>query len=159
MSALSSPYEGLYESADGAALAWRRRFRGSNTAGALTDWHASTAADGRPLHVARIDCADSASKLIEFVNGSHVQGLTGDQQRPVLDYSVPGRIQCLWLLDGEWIQLWAPDVQAPTVFTPTPGIGLTPAMADRLLAAAVSRPSGRLPFTRRTKSRKENHAA
>lgn len=161
---LSSPYEGLcgptesprcYIPVQDAERAWKFRHRYGAAADALTPWTSTTAADGRPCHTARVDCSDAVNVLTDFVNSSPAGGVHGDQQRPVLDYSVEGRIGCLWLLDGEWIELWAADTPAPQT-VPRPRAGVTPAMADKLLGASL-RPSGRLPFTRRTK--KERPAA
>ncbi|GAA3153704.1 hypothetical protein ACFQ0X_43940 [Streptomyces rectiviolaceus] len=160
MPPLTSPYEGLYTPTRDAVRAWNQRHRGTAVADALTAWTSTTAHDGRPLHTARVDCPDAVNVLTRFVNNSPAGGVNGDQQRPVLDYSVPGRIGCLWLLDGEWIELWAPDGQAP-VPEPRQVVGLTPAMADALPASVGNGngPSGRLSFTRRNKTPKETPAA
>lgn len=134
MSHLPSPYEGLYTPTDDALRAWHFRHRDTAAANALTGWTTTTARDGRPCHTAQVTCPDAVNVLTGFVNSNPVGGVRGDQQRPVLDYSVPGRISCVWLLDGEWVEWWAPDVHALAV-DPKPVTGLTPAMSDALLAA------------------------
>ncbi|MFI2620458.1 hypothetical protein [Streptomyces sp. NPDC018584] len=143
---------------DTARTVWTTRHRGTDAARALTDWQSSTAADGRPLHTARIDCPNAADVLHSFVENHRLAAPQGDQQLPVLDFSVPDRLGCLWLLDGEWIHLWAPDRQTSAAPKPYP-MGATPARADALLASAraAATPSSRLPF-RRPRSRKDNAA-
>ena len=81
-----------------------------------------------------------------------ILGRPGDQ-RPGFDYTVPGRVICVWRSEGVWVQIWHPDTD-PT--DPDPGPRPTPlprAGVRRLL----KRPSARLPYTRNR--RKETPAA
>lgn len=137
-----------------AALAlWQHRQAGTGNVHTLTAWETSTAADGRPLHEARLTCLNPVLVLEKFVMQNGLTASPVVQRLPVLDFSVPGRVQCLWLLDGEWVSLWAPDTQDGPAPHP---VGVTPVEADRLLTAALAAtPSARLRFTRRPKTRKE----
>lgn len=128
----------------------------------LDDWVHTTADDGRPLHTARVHHPDAAWQVQQIAESSLTHGLEGAQQRPVLDYSVPGRLEMWWLFNGEWIVLWAPNtaVSVPKAATPVrmpqkpvqaaPRTPVTPgADAKRLI------PGGRLRFGRRTNTPKE----
>ncbi|MEW2393129.1 hypothetical protein AB0933_32690 [Streptomyces venezuelae] len=153
-----SPVQGL------AYRAWQSRFLDTPAFGSLVDWQTDVAPDGRLLHTARVDCPHALGRIREFVNGP-LRPVSDDQPRPFIDFSEVdelGRVSCLWLVDGQWVQLWAPEPQPPVpVPAPVP-VGMTLAAADALLAAALpdrkGTPSGRLPYTRRSKTRKD-HAA
>lgn len=134
-----------------AWTAWQHRFQDTAASGTLTDWKTSTAPDGRTLHTARVTGPNPTLRIAEFTDSATFQGVRPDQPRPALDFTVPGRVQCVWLLDGAWVELWAPDPQVPAV----PPSFSAP---DRVLQASPGTPSARLPFTRRLKTRKENAA-
>lgn len=93
--------------------------------------------------------------LGEFAAGVHGISHLG----PVLDFDQPGRVACVWQVGGVWLEVWHLDtVTAPPKPTPPDTPATVPAVAPsrrRLL----SRPGGRLPFPRRTKTQKETPAA
>ncbi|MDI3389642.1 hypothetical protein QIS99_26145 [Streptomyces sp. B-S-A8] len=92
-----------------AARVWRQH-QPTPTDRTLTDWTTSTAADGRPLHTARVDHPDARHLLhraAEHFDKSQLSAIT--QEHPHLDIHAPGRVALVWLLNGEWIELWAPN--------------------------------------------------
>ncbi|MFM9373207.1 hypothetical protein [Streptomyces sp. Da 82-17] len=80
----------------------------------LIDWITSTAADGRPLHTARVDHPDAVQLLhraADRFDRSRLDAIT--QESPRLDLHAPGGVALVWLLNGEWIELWAPEPVVP----------------------------------------------
>lgn len=142
-----------------AFRAWQSRFIDTPAFGALTDWQMSVAPDGRLLHTARVNCPRAFSRLQEFVNGHRFPPVLEDQPRPFLDLDEVdelGRVSCVWLVDGQWVQFWTPEPQPPAPVPAPVRVGMSLETADALLASTtISTPSARLRFTRRPKTRKE----
>ncbi|MBE4790288.1 MULTISPECIES: hypothetical protein [Streptomyces] len=113
-------------------------------------WTTSRSPDGSPVLTAQIVGPD-ADRCLRLFTSEHplILGCPGDQ-RPGFDYSVPGRVICVWRSEGVWVQIWHPDTDttdpAPRPVPPRSGV-------RRLL----QRPSARLPYTRNR--RKETPAA
>lgn len=103
-----------------------------------------TDSDLGPLLSARVTGLDAVRAVRWMAAGSAV-GADASSLQAVLDYSVPGRVACVWQSNGVWVELWHPDpleaVQEP------PAAAARPARRRALLRG----PSGRLPFTRRSK--------
>lgn len=122
----------------------------------LTDFTHTTAYDGRPVHEARVPAhLPGAALVTKFAATPMPQGFEGAQQRPILDLSDPARVSVAWLLNGEWLIVWAPrtPVPAPTATAPVPR---PEKPVQRASWPKSARPSGRLPFgRRRTNNRKE----
>lgn len=131
----------------------------------LGDWVHAAADDGRLLHTAEVLFVNAAARVQELAASGLTHGLDGAQQRPILDYSLPGRLEMWWLFNGEWIVLWAPDTPAPAPVVPTaPSVRETPVQAAPRTpvtpGADAKRliPGGRRRFGRRTNTPKENTA-
>ncbi|MEU1099328.1 hypothetical protein [Streptomyces sp. NPDC005877] len=115
----------------------------------LGTWTNSTAADGTPMLSCRVTGPDARDALQSWAR-DHTLFLSSDgDQRPTFDYSVPGRVTCVWRTGGVWIEMWHPDTPKPT-----------PAIVAALVASRTSpgilrrfSPSGRLPITRTRKER------
>lgn len=106
----------------------------------LTDWTTSRGPDGSPVLTAQI-VGPQAARYLRLFTSEHplVLGCPGDQ-RPAFDYSVPGRVACVWRSEGVWVEIWHPDTEHGPDPRPEP-----PRTGVRRL---LKRPSGRLPYTR-----------
>lgn len=144
--------------------AWTRFMTDRNLKPALPGWRTLTAGDGTPMLSARVVGPGAAHALARFIDTGPIGlPLPGDT-RPTVDFSTPGRVAYVWRSHGVWIELWVPDspVQAPESTQRTvSGVALTDPVPPALSTprSFVSRASGRLPFTRRTKTPKETPAA
>lgn len=133
-----------------AVRAWLLFTQERTVKAALSDWTASRGPDGSPVITTRIVGPDAGRWLRLFASDYLlVLGCPGDQ-RPGFDYSVPGRVTCVWRSEGVWVEIWHPDTDPPT---PGPHPERPPTGVRRLL----KRPSARLPFTRNR--HKETRAA
>ncbi|MBP5918729.1 hypothetical protein F3K34_43885 [Streptomyces sp. LBUM 1486] len=107
-----------------------------------------------PLLSARVVGSDAAKAVQGLVTGGRVVGIVGGFHRPNLDYTVPGRIACVWQSNGVWVEFWHPDqpATAPTPLTTRPKTPLT-AVSPKAAArqSLISRASGRLLYPRRKK--------
>ncbi|MDX2986432.1 hypothetical protein [Streptomyces caniscabiei] len=108
--------------------------------------------DAGPLLSAQVDGPDAAEAVREFVLGDRAVGTVGGYRRPGLDYTVPGRVACVWQSNGVWVEFWHADQPAPR---PTP-LTVKPLQVAALPQGAarrslIGRASGRLPFPRRKK--------
>lgn len=134
-----------------AVRSWLLFTEERGTKATLDDWTTSRGPDGSPVLTARIVGPNAARYLRLFtVDHPLILGRAGDQ-RPGFDYTVPGRVICVWRSEGVWVQIWHPD-NDPT--DPDPGPTPLPRSGVRRL---LKRPSARLPYTRNR--RKETPAA
>ena len=133
-----------------AVRAWLLFAEERGTKATLDGWTAGRSLDGSPVLTARV-VGPEADRYLRLFTTEHplILGRPGDQ-RPGFDYSVPGRVTCVWRSEGVWVQIWHPDTE-PTDPGPRPE---PPRAGVRRL---LKRPSGRLPFTRNR--RKETPAA
>ena len=133
-----------------AVRAWLLFAEERGTKATLDGWTAGRGADGSPVLTARV-VGPEAGRYLRLFTTEHplILGRPGDQ-RPGFDYSVPGRVTCVWRSEGVWVELWHPDTD-PTDPGPRPEPLRTG--VRRLL----KRPSARLPYTRNR--RKETPAA
>jgi hypothetical protein len=137
---------------DHAVKAWYLFTNHRNFRARVPDWRETKAPDGSPRLVAEVVGPGAAHALRLFASEYPlVLGGVGDQ-RPGFDYSVPGRVTCVWRSNGVWVELWHPEPVSPA---PEPAV----APSRPSLRSAFARPSGRLPFTRRSKTPKETPAA
>ncbi|MEW2266923.1 hypothetical protein [Streptomyces sp. NPDC047868] len=137
-----------------AATAWRLFTSERNLNAIVPDWREGAGEDGTPNVSAEVVGPGAAHALQLFTANYYVVlGGPGDQ-RPAFSYGTPGRVSCVWRKDGVWIELWHPEVQNAPL--PAPQLAPVPASTARRI---LSRPSGRLPFGRRTKTTKETPAA
>jgi hypothetical protein len=133
------------EARDIAESTWKVFLRGQSgipDAGAQP-WREGTLPDGTPHLSARMTGDSALEALHRFASDSMFFLGSGDT-RPAFDYSVPGRTACVWRSRGVWVELWVPDV---------PSVSVAPVRPVR--RRLLTRPGGRLPFTRRDKAKKE----
>lgn len=130
---MAPPWDGKTptdDAQDHAEFAWHNhlRHRGYQDAPA-TYWDVTTAPDGRPMVTCRIVGARALEALQTFAGhgGSNFGG--ADNQKPVMDFTEPGRVSCVWRDNGVWVALWA-------VETPAPALAPIPAPAEPLDAPA-----------------------
>ncbi|WP_327335182.1 hypothetical protein [Streptomyces anulatus] len=133
------------------ALAKHRLIRDWSDSGAgcwatLVDWVQTTADDGSPLVSARLAGPHEPDALVVF--GARQESYLALQRPvpgdvlPTLDYTVPGRVACVWRQDGVWTEVWHPNTpEAPTAAVTPPRV--VPAPPPRATVAVT--PSGRLP--------------
>jgi hypothetical protein len=145
---------------DHAVKAWSLFTHNRNFKARVPGWRETTAPDGSPRLVAEVVGPGAAHALRLFASQYPlVLGGVGDQ-RPGFDYSVPGRVTCVWRSSGVWVELWHPEPVAPApepVVAPAPEPVVAPSRMS--LRKAFARPGGRLPFTRRSKTPKETPTA
>lgn len=134
--------EALITEKEHAVHAWYLFTQGSNLKAIVPDWRTSTS-PGTPHLSAEVVGPDAAEALHFFASDYPlVLGRPGDQ-RPVADYSVPGRVSCVWRSNGVWVELWHPDTQKTTSQSaPAP---------PRPQGPVFARLSIRRQFTRRSK--------
>ncbi|MFM9780406.1 hypothetical protein [Streptomyces scabiei] len=133
-----------------AVRSWLLFAEERGTKARLNDWTTSRGPDGSVVLTARV-IGPEADRYLRLFTSEHplILGRPGDQ-RPGFDYSVPGRVICVWRSEGVWVEIWHPDID-PTDPTPRP---VPPRSGVRRL---LQRPSARLPYTRNR--RKETPAA
>jgi hypothetical protein len=147
-----STADALKYAKDHAIKAWYLFTRDRNFKAIVPDWQAGTSADGSPTLSVEVVGRGAVHALRLFTADYYVVlGGPGDQL-PGFDYSTPGRVACVWRKHGVWIQLWHPDATVPA-----PEPVTTPSRPS--LRRTLTRPGGRLPFTRRPKTPKENTTA
>ncbi|MGW5529453.1 hypothetical protein [Streptomyces xanthochromogenes] len=128
---------------DRVEQAWTSTCQFARVRAELTDWRTSLTPDGTPLLSAKVTGFQRGHALRAF--GADGATLPTENQRPVLDYSTPGRIQCEWRDAGVWVQLWHPDTALPS-----PAVLAAFPKPQHPMAAT---PSGRLRFRRNKKER------
>ncbi|MDX3283919.1 hypothetical protein, partial [Streptomyces scabiei] len=101
---------------DSASRQWLTLIKYSGLRAQLGPWTCLDT-DAGPLLSVRGDGPDAAEAVQGLVRGDRVLGAVGGYQRPGLDYTVPGRIACVWQSNGVWVEFWHPDQPAPR---PTP---------------------------------------
>jgi hypothetical protein len=95
----------------------------------IAGWALHTAEDGAPLVAVRVTGPDAEKAITSFAQDEMLLLADGGDQRPALEYDVPGRIACTWRTEGTWISLWTPDtppVPQKPVQRPARGIPLAP---------------------------------
>ncbi|MFD1309113.1 hypothetical protein [Streptomyces kaempferi] len=131
-----------------AVDAWYQFTSHQNLKARIPDWREAKASDGTPRLVAEVVGPGAAHTLHLFASQWMVSVTGAGAQRPGFDYSVPGRVACVWRTCGVWVELWHPE---PATAPPAPVV----APPRTSLRSTLTRPSGRLPFTRRPKTKKE----
>jgi hypothetical protein len=135
-----------------ACNAWYRFTHEHGLKTLTPDWRQSIAPDGAPRLTAQVVGPGAAADLHLF--GSQqplLLGRDGDI-RPTYDYA-NNRVTVVWRHQGVWVELWVPDTQPAT---PSPvAVPQRPALPGVDAKRLIHRPSGRLPFGRRTKTPKE----
>lgn len=124
------------------------------------DWHTTHTSAGVLLS-ARVSGEDAARAVQVMTEGRY--RTVPPFQHAHLDYSVPGRVACVWRSAGVWFELWHDDtVGGPVKTAPAPVLvrvaepAAAPGPVPVPRPTLLSRASGRLPFTRR---RKETYTA
>lgn len=145
----------VHEARAHAERSWQLSIQYTKLLADLTDWEKSSAADGSPLLTARVSGPDQEKALLAFINGTTavVLDTRAAHQRPSIDFSVPGRVVCLWRTGGVWVEMWHPA--APAQKRPSPALlADLPRVTGPLgtVRRLVSRPSARLPFSRRARA-------
>lgn len=138
---------------DHAVKSWYFFTGEHNFKAVIPDWRTGTAADGRPRLTAQVTGPGAAHALELFVKDSFLMlGAPGDM-RPRFDYSTPGRLSCVWRKSGVWVELWHPNTpaQASTSEAPAPAPTTASSPPRPSIRRTLTRPGGRLPFTRRKK--------
>jgi hypothetical protein len=147
-----STADALMYAKDHAMKAWYLFARERNFKAIVPDWRTGVSPDGSPTLSVEVVGPGAAHALCLFTSGHPIAlGEPGDQ-RPGFDYSTPGRVTCVWRRHGVWIEFWHPDT-VTAVIEPAPGPSRPPGRR------MFTRPSGRLPFTRRSKTPKETPAS
>lgn len=138
-----------------AAQAWDICRDHSTLTATFTGEWTETEAAGGPMLSARVTGPDAAAAIVHFSQYPMALPVVGANQRPALDFSDVDRTACVWQYAGVWLELWASTVPSAPASTPAPAPEPTAAERRRL----ILRPSGRLPFSRRTTTSKETHTA
>jgi hypothetical protein len=129
----------------------------------LEAWEQTSTPAG-PLLSARVSGPQAAEAVRRIASAGDMAGV-GAFHRAQLDYTVPGRVACVWQSNGVWVELWHPDPLTPA---PAPVAAPVAASVPASSQAAQStpkpspgpsarrsflrRPSGRLPFTRKQRT-------
>ncbi|MFF8610857.1 hypothetical protein ACF06X_33665 [Streptomyces sp. NPDC015346] len=137
-----------------AERSWKLNRQYTKLDAELTGWEQSTAADGSPLLTVRISGPDQEKALLAFTNGtSVVLDTRTPHQWPAVDFSVEGRVVCLWRTGGVWVEMWHPEAAAP--LSPSPALLADlprPTGRQGAVRRLASRPSARLPFGWRSRA-------
>jgi hypothetical protein len=140
-----STADALMYAKDHAMKAWYLFARERNFKAVVPDWRTGVSPDGSPTLSVEVVGPGAPHALRLFTSGHPITlGEPGDQ-RPGFDYSTTGRVTCVWRRHGVWIELWHPDA---TVAAPEPAI--SPSRPS--LRRTLTRPGGRLPFTRKQRT-------
>jgi len=154
-----------------ATKSWQTFTNDRNVDGPTPVWQESTAPDGSPLVSGRVFGRRAAWALKAFAADFYLTLPHLGDIRPQFDVDVPDRVVLVWRRDGVWVELWHPAVAVdrpqPRQAAPEPSMAVqgapAPAPSPSTIPAArrsfLTRPGGRLPFTRRTKTPKETPAA
>jgi hypothetical protein len=156
----------LAEAREHATQSWKLFAREKGLDATAPAWEESRTPDGSPLLSARVPGRRAGWALKMFARDFHVNLPFPGDVRPQFDVTVPDRVVLVWRRDGVWVELWHP---AGAVETPEPEPAVseppvavqaapTPPAVPAARRSLFGRPSGRLPFTRRSKT-KENTTA
>jgi hypothetical protein len=131
-------------------------------------WEVSVTPDGSPLLSAQVPGRRAGWALKMFARDFHVNLPFPGDLRPQFDVTVPDRVVLVWRRDGVWVELWHPagavDTAEPMQAVSEPPVAVQPAPVPTpppvpARRSLFGRPSGRLPFTRRSNTSKENTTA
>lgn len=146
-----STADALIAAKEHAQNSWYLFAKERNLKAIVPDWRVTDSADGASALSVQVVGPGTAHALRLFTAASHFALGTAGDVRPQFDYSVPGRVACVMRLYGVWVELWHPDQPDTPAPKPAP-VSARPVFGPRRLL----RPGGRLPFTRRNKTPKEN---
>ncbi|MFJ7297611.1 hypothetical protein [Streptomyces collinus] len=156
----------LAEARDHATQSWRLFAREKGLDAALV-WEEGSTPDGSPLLSAEVPGRRAGWALKTFARDFHVNLPHPGDVRPLFDVTVPDRVVLVWRCGGVWVELRHPagavDTAEPALPVSEPPAAIQAAPVPTPPAAPgrrslFGRPSGRLPFTRRSKT-KENTTA
>lgn len=160
----STPGAALIAAKFHAQNSWQLFTSSHNYDATVPSWTEGSTGDGSPCLSSQVVGESAAHALQRFARDYHlVLGNDGDQ-RPQFDVTQPGRTVLAWRYDGVWVELWHSDSATDTPRPPRPvhGAPAAPVAAQGAPPAGpdirrtfFSRPSARLPFTRRSKTPKE----
>jgi hypothetical protein len=153
-----------------ATKSWLMFTNGRNVASTAPEWEKSVAPDGSPFLSGRVSGRRAVWAIRTFAADFYLTLPHPGDVRPQFDIEVPDKVVLVWRRDGVWVELWhpaqadaspeprqaAPGPSTPVQGAPTPAPPATPATFRRWL---LTRPGGRLPYTRRNKTPKETPAA
>lgn len=150
-----------------ATKSWLMFTDGRNVDSPAPAWEESVAPDGSHLLSGRVSGRRAVWALKAFAADFYLNLPHPGDIRPQFDIDVPDRTVLVWRRDGVWVELWhptqaaeppqaAPEPSTPVQGVPAPAPSATPATFRRWL---MTRPGGRLPYTRRNKTPKETPAA
>jgi hypothetical protein len=155
----------LAEAREHATQSWKLFARDKGLDGALL-WVESVTPDGSPMLSAQVPGQRAGWALKLFARDFHVNLPFPGDVRPQFDVTVPDRVVLVWRRDGVWVELWHPagavETPEPAPAVPEPPVAVQAAPKPPTVPVRRSlfgRPSGRLPFTRRSNTSKENTTA
>jgi hypothetical protein len=119
---------------------WDIFLRSSELIASLGTWQEVRTELG-PLLSVQVTGPQAARAVTSLTDSGHLCPTVPPFRRPQLDYSVPGRVACVWQSSGVWVEFWHPDTVTAAPPAPKPS-----ALAG---TRKPTRPSGRLFFTRR----------
>jgi hypothetical protein len=156
----------LAEARDHATQSWHLFAREKGLDETSPVWEESVTLDGSPLLSAQVPGQRAGWALKMFARDFHVNLPFPGDLRPQFDVTVSDRVVLVWRRDGVWVELWHParavetPEPVPAVSEPPVAVRAAPKPStDPVRRSLFGRPSGRLPFTRRTKTPKENTTA
>lgn len=149
--------EAVTTAAEHAARSWQLFTREKGYTATVTDWRTEHTPDGTPLLSARVTGRGAGYALGRFARDFYVVLQPGDV-RPQFDISQPGRTVLVWRYGGVWVELWHPET-VDAVVEPVPAAPAPPVVVSAPVASSAARrlfllrrPSGRLPFTRKSRT-------
>jgi hypothetical protein len=139
----------------------------------LGAWKVTRLDDGTLMVSARVSGPHPEQAFTQFVDrqalymANRMDAHTGaEDQMPAMDVTDPARTAAVWRTGGMWVEIWHPVTHAGSAEAPRPDGQPSQAPQAAPIPAAgtsrrtlLSRPGGRLPFTRRNKTPKETPAA
>lgn len=145
-----------------ADQSWRAFAREKNLTDTLPLWEEGRTPDGSRLLSGRLTGVRVRYALSRFARDYFLVLGPADVQ-PQFDIDQPGRTVLVWRRHGVWVELWHPDtaVDDPQPVTPVQGAPVPseavaapagPAPRPSGLLALLHRPSGRLPYTRKSRT-------
>jgi hypothetical protein len=148
-----------------ATQSWQLFAREKGLDATAPSWVESVTPDSSPLLSAQVPGRRAGWALRMFARDFHVNLPFPGDLRPLFDVDATDRVVLVWRRDGVWVELWHPagavDTPEPVPAVAEPPAAVQPAPKPSNVPARRSlfgRPSGRLPFTRRSKT-KENTTA